>query len=127
DGFAPAKNPAMWEPRLLRHLGRLAAPGATLATWSVAASVRDALQGAGFSVEKRKGYGAKKEMLIGQIARTRFPDSTQPSRSALVIGAGVAGAAAAERLGARGWKVTLLERRAAPAEEASGNHAGVFH
>ena len=45
DGFAPAKNPQMWEPRLLRHLGRLAAPGATLATWSVAASVREALAG----------------------------------------------------------------------------------
>ncbi|HSQ52699.1 MAG TPA: MnmC family methyltransferase, partial [Nitrospiraceae bacterium] len=40
--FAPQKNPEMWDARLLRHLGRLAAPGATLATWSVAASVREA-------------------------------------------------------------------------------------
>ena len=39
DGFSPPKNPEMWSPPLLRHLGRLAAPGATLATWSVAAPV----------------------------------------------------------------------------------------
>src|SRR6185295_16452359 len=51
DGFAPQKNPQMWEPALLRHLGRLAAPGATLATWSVASSVRSSLEGAGFAVE----------------------------------------------------------------------------
>ncbi len=69
DGFAPAKNPQMWEPRLLRHLGRLAAPGATLATWSVAAPVREALEGAGFAVEKRQGFGTKREMLAGRLIR----------------------------------------------------------
>jgi tRNA 5-methylaminomethyl-2-thiouridine biosynthesis bifunctional protein len=128
DGFAPAKNPAMWEPRLLRHLGRLAAPGATLATWSVAASVREALQGAGFAVEKDRGFGTKKEMLRGNLIprKKSIPEKKSP-HSALVIGAGVAGAAVSERLAARGWQVTLVERHGAPAEEASGNHAGVFH
>jgi tRNA 5-methylaminomethyl-2-thiouridine biosynthesis bifunctional protein len=127
DGFAPAKNPQMWAPPLLRHLGRLAAPGATLATWSVAASVREALQGAGFTVEKHAGFGTKKEMLIGNLARKKQPNPIQQSRSAIVIGAGVAGAAACERLASRGWRVTLIERHAGPAAEASGNHAGVFH
>ena len=128
DGFAPQKNPQMWEPALLRHLGRLAAPGATLATWSVAASVRSSLEGAGFAVEKEKGFGAKKEMLRGQLTPRR---KTQPgkntTRSAIVIGAGVAGAAVCERLASRGWAVTLIERHDGPAAEASGNHAGVFH
>jgi len=32
-----------------------------------------------------------------------------------------------ERLCARGWEVELHERRAEPAQEASGNHAGTFH
>lgn len=127
DGFAPAKNPDMWAPRLLRHLGRLAAPGATLATWSVAASVRDALQGAGFAVQKTPGFGAKKEMLIGHlIRRTREIDKHENGK-AIVIGAGVAGAAAAERLASRGWQVTVIERHALAAQEASGNPAGVFH
>ena len=127
DGFSPAKNPAMWEPRLLRHLGRLAAPGATLATWSVAASARDALQGAGFAVEKAKGFGPKKEMLLGRLVRSRIENAAPQARSAVVIGAGIAGAAAAERLAARGWQVTVLERHAQAAAEASGNHAGAFH
>lgn len=127
DGFAPAKNPAMWEPRLLRHLGRLAAPGATLATWSVAAPVRDALQGAGFAVEKRPGFGSKREMLAGRLVRQARAIGTHEERNAIVVGAGVAGAAVSERLASRGWRVTLVERHDAPAMEASGNHAGVFH
>jgi tRNA 5-methylaminomethyl-2-thiouridine biosynthesis bifunctional protein len=128
DGFAPAKNPQMWEPRLLRHLGRLAAPGATVATWSVAAPVREALEGAGFAVEKTKGFGTKREMLRGNLMqRKRPPMEKNPARSAIVIGAGIAGAAVSERLAARGWQVVLIERHAGPAEEASGNPAGVFH
>jgi tRNA 5-methylaminomethyl-2-thiouridine biosynthesis bifunctional protein len=43
------------------------------------------------------------------------------------VGAGLAGAAVCERLCARGWEVTLYERHDAPAQEASGNHAGTFH
>jgi tRNA 5-methylaminomethyl-2-thiouridine biosynthesis bifunctional protein len=127
DGFAPPKNPEMWEPRLLRHLGRLAAPGATLATWSVAASVREALQGAGFAVEKLPGFGSKREMLAGRLIRRVKELQKHEDKRAIVVGAGIAGAAASERLASRGWEVKLIERHAAPAAEASGNHAGVFH
>ena len=134
DGFAPAKNPQMWEPRLLRHLGRLAAPEATLATWSVAAPVRDALEDAGFVVEKRPGFGTKKEMLAGRAVQRKRAEissherfSSNENKKVLVVGAGIAGAAVCERLAARGWQVTLIERRGGPAEEASGNPAGVFH
>ena len=49
-----------------------------------------------------------------------------PERRAIVIGAGVAGSAACERLCAHGWDVTLIERHAEPAQEASGNLAGIF-
>jgi len=52
DGFAPAKNAAMWDRRVFKALGRLAAPGATAATWSVAREVCDGLTEAGFSVER---------------------------------------------------------------------------
>jgi tRNA 5-methylaminomethyl-2-thiouridine biosynthesis bifunctional protein len=127
DGFAPRKNPQMWAPQLLRHLGRLAAPEATLATWSVAALVREALEGAGFAVRKDEGFGPKRDMLRGHLVRTVRTRFVPSARSAIVIGAGIAGAAACERLAARGWRVTLVERHAAPAAEASGNHAGIFH
>jgi tRNA 5-methylaminomethyl-2-thiouridine biosynthesis bifunctional protein len=130
DGFAPAKNPDMWSPAILRNLSRLAAPGATAATWSVAAEVRKALEQTGFSVEKRPGFGGKREMLVahhGNQHRKQGQTTFIPKRTATVIGAGLAGAAVCERLCARGWDVTLYERHAAPAQEASGNHAGTFH
>src|SRR6185436_16561576 len=69
DGFAPAKNPDMWTPALMRSLARLAAPGATAATWSVAATVRHALEETGFAVEKRAGFGEKKEMLAARYGK----------------------------------------------------------
>ncbi len=127
DGFAPAKNPDMWTPALMRSLARLAAPGATAATWSVAATVRHALEETGFAVEKRAGFGEKKEMLVARYTESGRIFSTPDRKSATVIGAGLAGAAVCERLCARGWSVTLLERHAGPAREASGNHAGAFH
>ncbi|HEU4352872.1 MAG TPA: tRNA (5-methylaminomethyl-2-thiouridine)(34)-methyltransferase MnmD, partial [Burkholderiales bacterium] len=126
DGFAPAKNPDMWSPQLMRALSRLAAPGATAATWSVASTVRHALEATGFAVEKRLGFGEKKEMLTATYTRDA-PVSPSLEKRAAVIGAGVAGAAACERLCARGWEIELYERHAAPAQEASGNHAGAFH
>ena len=125
DGFAPAKNPDMWSAQLMRSLSRLAAPGATAATWSVAASVRSALEATGWAVEKRAGFGHKREMLVARNLRNQNQFSGE--RKAAVIGAGLAGAAVCERLCARGWEVDLYERHAAPAQEASGNHAGTFH
>jgi tRNA 5-methylaminomethyl-2-thiouridine biosynthesis bifunctional protein len=127
DGFAPAKNPDMWSPQLMRALSRLAAPGATAATWSVASSVRSSLEATGFAVEKRVGFGHKKEMLVAKNLRTGPEASFAKSKKAAVIGAGLAGAAVCERLCARGWEVELYERHPAPAQEASGNHAGTFH
>src|SRR6266581_1361309 len=126
DGFAPAKNPDMWSAALLRAVSRLAATGATAATWSVASSVRHALEATGFAVEKWKGFGDKKEMLVARILKGN--SSVEPKqRRAIVVGAGLAGAAVCERLCARGWEVELIERHAGPAQEASGNHAGAFH
>lgn len=66
DGFSPAKNPDLWSPELCRCLHRLAGPGATLATWSVAGGVRRALADAGFTVEKRPGFADKRQMLVGR-------------------------------------------------------------
>jgi len=127
DGFAPAKNPDMWSPQLMRAISRLAAPGATAATWSVASPVRAALEATGFAVEKRAGFGHKKEMLVARNLRKTTRDFPPSAKKAAVVGAGLAGAAVCERLCARGWEVELHERHAAPAQEASGNHAGAFH
>lgn len=126
DGFAPDKNPAMWAPELLARLHRFAALDATLATYTVAASVRHALSQAGFVCEKLPGFARKRHMLAGRFQPRWSVDIPQaPRRDAIVIGAGIAGSAACERLAARGWQVTLIERHAQPAQETSGNRAGI--
>jgi len=132
DGFAPAKNPEMWSGANMKALAWRAARGATAATWSAAAAVRAALEAAGFEVEKRAGFAAKRDMLAARYApRWRTKDTPAakpwPERRALVVGAGIAGAAVSERLATRGWQVTLVERRREAAAETSGNHAGAFH
>ncbi|PJA57362.1 MAG: bifunctional tRNA (5-methylaminomethyl-2-thiouridine)(34)-methyltransferase MnmD/FAD-dependent 5-carboxymethylaminomethyl-2-thiouridine(34) oxidoreductase MnmC [Rhodocyclales bacterium CG_4_9_14_3_um_filter_68_10] len=125
DGFSPARNPQMWCEPLCLELARLAAPGASLATWSVAAEVRANLARVGFALEKRPGFGGKREMLVG-----RYPGEPEPApereRRVLIVGAGMAGSCCADRLAARGWEVELVERHARPAREASGNATGVL-
>ncbi|STI94942.1 Glycine/D-amino acid oxidases (deaminating) [Escherichia coli] len=59
DGFAPAKNPDMWTQNLFNAMARLARPGSTLATFTSAGFVRRGLQEAGFTMQKRKGFGAQ--------------------------------------------------------------------
>jgi tRNA 5-methylaminomethyl-2-thiouridine biosynthesis bifunctional protein len=127
DGFSPAKNPEMWSPQTLRAVSRLAASGATVATWSVASAVRAALEETGFEVEKHPGFGFKKEMLCARLLRAGTEIISAKTKTATVVGAGLAGAAVCERLCARGWEVTLIEKHAGPAQEGSGNHAGAFH
>ena len=111
DGFTPARNPGMWSPEVVRELARLAAPAATLATWTVAGGVRTALADAGFHVEKRAGFGSKREMLAGRYAKQEAKEETRGPRHAIVVGAGLAGTLAAERLAARDWEVDLVDAR----------------
>ncbi|MBL0168268.1 MAG: tRNA (5-methylaminomethyl-2-thiouridine)(34)-methyltransferase MnmD [Propionivibrio sp.] len=68
DGFSPDTNPELWSSALCRSLARVAVSGATLATWSVAGSVRQALTAARFDVEKRPGFAGKRQMLVARYA-----------------------------------------------------------
>ena len=118
DGFSPAKNPGIWSPEVVRELARVAAPDATLATWTVAGGVRAALSDAGFAIEKRAGFATKREMLTGHFAAPRGATAPPRVRHAAVVGGGLAGTLAAERLAARGWEVDLVDGerdRSAPA------------
>lgn len=135
DGFAPARNPAMWEPRVFKALARLAAPQATLATWSVAKVVGDGLCAAGFRAEQAQGFGGKREITVARFDPVFTPRrslarqaAVAPARKhAVIIGAGLAGCATAWALAQQSWTSSLLERCEAVAQEASGNPAGAFH
>lgn len=139
DGFSPAKNPAMWTDALFAQLARLAAPGATFATWTVAARVRSGLSAAGFDVAMRPGLAPKRDRLAGRrngtpvdgaeyVATSRRTAAHAPARDrhVAVIGAGLAGTACAARLAERGWEVELIERQGSIAAGASGIPAGIL-
>nr|HPQ97614.1 tRNA (5-methylaminomethyl-2-thiouridine)(34)-methyltransferase MnmD [Thiolinea sp.] len=139
DGFAPARNPAMWSLPVMQQVARLSRAGTTFATFTAAGAVRRNLQQAGFRVEKRPGFGHKREMLAGRLETAgaattaaspapwfRLPEPGSSIRQAVVIGAGIAGCQVARALAERGWQVEVLERHAAVACEASGNRAGII-
>ncbi|MGF6113721.1 bifunctional tRNA (5-methylaminomethyl-2-thiouridine)(34)-methyltransferase MnmD/FAD-dependent 5-carboxymethylaminomethyl-2-thiouridine(34) oxidoreductase MnmC [Pseudomonas frederiksbergensis] len=141
DGFAPAKNPDMWTAELFAELARLAAPDSTISTFTSTGWVRRLLNAAGFKMKRTPGIGHKWEILrgafIGWPAEVAAPTPAKPwfvrpaphkgEHRALVIGAGLAGCASAASLAARGWQVSLLERHADIAQEASGNPQGVLY
>lgn len=102
----------------VRPLARLTALGARLESHGLDEEQRAALAAQGFVFD---GDGA-----TFATRKPRLPSTPEPDRRALVLGAGVAGCAAAARLCARGWQVTLIERHPQVAMEASGNLAGIF-
>lgn len=135
DGFAPANNPDMWTPALFQAMARLARPGATLATFTSAGFVRRGLQDAGFSMQKRKGFSRKREMLTGVLDNPPSCPDRAPwfarrgteLREVAIIGGGIASALLSLALLRRGWQVTLYCADAAPAEGASGNRQGALY
>lgn len=128
DGFSPAKNPEMWDENVLANVARASRDGATLATYTSAGWIRRGLQQAGFSVDKAEGFGRKREMTCGEMHRSaEFAPRDKKPRTAIVIGGGIAGCAAAHALAQRGLNVTLIERAPQLASAASGNPRGILH
>lgn len=135
DGFAPAKNPDMWSQHLFSAMARLARPGATLATFTSAGFVRRGLQEAGFTMQKTKGFGRKRDMLVGRMDQKLdvpaqapwFARRASASREVAIVGGGIASALLSLALLHRGWQVTLYCADDAPANGASGNRQGALY
>lgn len=68
DGFAPAKNPELWEPDLMAEVGQHTAPDGTAATYSAAGAIRRALEAGGFTVDRIPGFGRKRHMTVARKA-----------------------------------------------------------
>lgn len=68
DGFAPARNPELWEPGLLREVAMHTAPQGRCATYTAAGFVRRRLADAGFEVCRVPGFGRKRHMTLGHLA-----------------------------------------------------------
>ena len=142
DGFAPSRNPDMWNDKLFLQMARLTPYEGTVATFTAASKIQRGLKAAGFHVTKRKGYGHKREMVMASQQYTNGPQAPRwrlyqpwlesrhnavfPNKTATVIGAGIAGCTTANALATRGWKVTLIDKGDL-ASGASGNAQGVLY
>ncbi|MFC3079057.1 FAD-dependent 5-carboxymethylaminomethyl-2-thiouridine(34) oxidoreductase MnmC [Phenylobacterium terrae] len=121
DGFAPAANPEMWRQEVLDLVAARSAPGARAATFTVAGAVRRGLQAAGFGVDKRPGFGRKRERLEAALPG----EAVDPApRRVAIVGAGIAGASAARALRALGVEPLVIEAEA-PGAGGSGNPAAL--
>ncbi|MFN7055772.1 FAD-dependent 5-carboxymethylaminomethyl-2-thiouridine(34) oxidoreductase MnmC [Hyphomonas sp.] len=119
DGFSPARNEDMWIEALFPAIAERSAPGARLATFTVAGRVRRALGEAGFTAAKAAGHGRKRERLEAIFPGAQTPEEA-PRRIA-ILGAGIAGASLAARARACGLKATVFDPATDIASGASGN------
>jgi len=146
DGFNPASNDSMWKPSLLESVAEHSKPGTTFSTFTAAGNVKRGLIAAGFQVSKQKGFGRKREMLVGHLPelseatpfhasmlpRWTYPDPrcyqhTQPNQTretdVAVIGGGLAGTMTALEFSRRGYKTTLFDKR----DQLLGGASGPSH
>ncbi|MBS0409887.1 MAG: tRNA (5-methylaminomethyl-2-thiouridine)(34)-methyltransferase MnmD [Proteobacteria bacterium] len=127
DGFAPALNPAMWSDDILARVAARSAPGARAATYTVAGAVRRGLASAGFTVERRPGFGRKRERLearLGPAVEVASPAARADPMRVAIVGAGIAGACLARAFAAEGAEVTVFDP-AGPGGGGSGNPAAL--
>ena len=106
-------------------------------TFTAASIVRKGLLAAGFHVEKRPGFGHKRECLAGVKPQSiQQPSATpwfnlqaaqMPTQDIAIVGGGIASLCTTLALLQRGASVTLYCADDAPALNASGNKQGAFY
>ena len=137
DGFAPSKNPNMWNEQLYQQMFRFTKLQGTFATFTAASAVRKGLENAGFNIKKRKGFGKKRECLSGQKTQEKLTAlstswfHSQPAnlkeQDIAIIGGGIASLCTAISLVKRGAKITIYCEDEQTALNASGNKQGAFY
>jgi tRNA 5-methylaminomethyl-2-thiouridine biosynthesis bifunctional protein len=127
-------DPVPTDRRFFAGLARLAQPDASLYSRVATASLRNGLASAGFVIEANHGDGRAPTLAryTPHFTPRRSPvrkasTASGSERSAVIVGAGIAGACAAAALARLGWRCTVLDRHAEPAFAASGNRAALFH
>ena len=142
-GSEPVADSAASAGQVCKAIGRLAAPGATLAAANATPAWLVKLATAGFAMASAGGdalcgtAGITRASFAPRFTPRRTPThltmnmdgSPLPSnnRRAVIVGAGLAGCATACALAEQGWHSHVVERCDAIAQEGSGNPAGLFH
>lgn len=143
DSFTPKKNQNMWSESLLRVIAMLSQEETTLAAHTVEDSVKSIISDVGFIVEQKKGLGQKHHMISASFHKptpcrvktlhtpwhVSYPlkhQIKQQNKSAIIIGAGLAGSFTAYSLAKRGWQVTVIDELEAAGKGGSANQQAIL-
>ena len=122
DGFSPKTNSTMWSNSVFQAMQTLSKSNAVLASFTASGDIRRRLAAAGFSIEKRAGFGKTRVHQgatdAGKILTPQRPHrGTWPKHARalpdriVVIGAGIAGAQVAHKLANRGCQVVVFDAK----------------
>lgn len=126
DGFAPSKNPEVWDNSYYKNIYNRTNLKGSLSTFTSSGLVRRGLALAGFSVTKVSGFGQKREMLkaikiepdIKLKVNLNYENTIGP---VAIIGAGISGASLAYAFRKRNIECYIVEKSSNVASGASGN------
>ena len=126
DGFAPSKNPEVWDNSYYKNIYNRTNLKGSLSTFTSSGLVRRGLALAGFSVTKVSGFGQKREMLkavkiesdIKFKVNLNYENTIGP---VAIIGAGISGASLAYAFRKRNIECYIVEKSSNVASGASGN------
>ena len=130
DGFSPKHNPEMWSATLFKGIRQHSRKGTTLATFTTAGFIRQALTEQGFTTTKTLGFANKREMtraVLNSATNIKLKTDGSTADKILIVGAGLAGAMTARALAHRGYQVEVLDAARQPAQGASGNPQGALY
>lgn len=135
DGFTPSRNPNLWSMELADLVRERSADHATFATYSASRAAKDFVTRAGFTYERAKGFGLKRERLMGRKNPTHSASmgvpETSPSTGKKIpkialLGAGISGMSLSHSLKRRGAIVDIYESAPEIGAGASGNPFGLM-
>ena len=126
DGFAPSKNPEVWDNSYYKNIYNRTNLKGSLSTFTSSGLVRRGLALAGFRVTKVSGFGQKREMLkavkiesdIKLKVNLNYENTIGP---VAIIGAGISGASLAYAFRKRNIECYIVEKSSNVASGASGN------
>lgn len=136
DGFSPSKNPDMWSKEIFAWLKKHSQKFSTFSTYSVSKTVKENALENGFEIQTQKGFGTKREMLIGKLnlndtynlVKKYFPFPTHKNnlQNITILGSGLSGLCLGYSFSLRDIKVTIIDENPTLGANASSNPLGYF-
>jgi len=135
DAWVIHEHDLFTDKPFLATVGMLSKPKTTLTTFCEGEDVQQGLQQAGFTVQPWLKLMRAEFTSMPHLQTTQHTPwhvaSPAPTlikeKTAIVLGAGLAGCYMASALARRGWSVTLLDAEGTPADGASGNKKAILY